>query len=142
MVKAALRGTTIRYNKLTECGSFLDMGYDHVYDIVLERHDGYISIIGVEIFVNLYYELTDNMAALKTDCIDYTVYEKNKPLWIYPEWYVHAVEQNYIYEIGGVGILETPNGEVELEDGDIIMRNTMGMLRHATQHHFYQMFET
>lgn len=128
---ASLVGTRVRYF------------YVPLNDVMLERHDGECIIISRETFDHLYVKLNDDTAALKEDCIEYTVYNLYRPLDNYPDWYTEAVYDGMIFRSDGgpTHFFVDESGELAMSPEAIILRNSRGLLRYMERDTFNSMYE-
>lgn len=132
MAIAALWGTTIEYSY-----------YGQGNSVVIETSDGRVAVIKQETFDALYVRLNDFLAALKEDCIEYVVYEYNKCMFAYPEWYADAVYDGLLFEDECTPlILYSESGDIAIAPGSMILRNFKGDLQHLEAYQFYKYYDT
>ena len=110
-------------------------------DILLIKDNYNMRITSLKTFKYLFVEVDERRAALKEDCINYTVFDPLKPLCEYPDWYIQAYDDGFIFEDVAEYYI-TENAEVVEEDisfiiysekadkvllhGDIVMCNFKG----------------
>lgn len=138
MAIAAIWGTSVGY---VESG----------YSVEIETVDGRFAVLKKHVFEYLYCKLDNFTAALKEDCIEYAVYDVNKPVLNYPEWYIEAVRDGQIQN-DGYSTPRSPNGnyvfydyksgEIPMSPTSIILRNHMGDLMYMEQNEFGKYYDT
>lgn len=122
-------------------GSALVWDYSGEEDILLIKDNYNMRITSLETFKYLFVEVDERRAALKEDCINYTVFDPLKPLCEYPDWYIQAYDDGFIFE-DVAEYYVTENAEIVEEDisfiiysekadrmlqpGDIVMCNFKG----------------
>lgn len=131
---APLNGTSVLYNRL-------DFG---LVCIMKENYEVFIPTS--DTFNKLYHVLSESKAALKSDCIEYAVFSRNKELYQYPNWYVRAVVNGYIYEDGngngyGFWMFHEDSGEIAMSEGSYILRNFQGDLMYMEPYEFKRHYE-
>lgn len=134
MAIAALWGTTIEYSY-----------YGQGNSVVIETSDGRVAVIKQETFDALYVRLNDFLAALKQDCIEYTIVEPDneKCLMDYPIWFIEACEDGFIFEDEyNPLILYSESGDIAVAPGSIILKNFKGDLHHLEAYQFYKYYDT
>jgi hypothetical protein len=130
---APLRGTTSLYCYLPASN-------------VLLIKDGYQHIVTtVKNFKDLYYEVDAERAALKEDCIKYVIYDPDKELDDYPEWFLDAIREGWIsldsYNDQTIYLFLEQYGDIAMSPGSVILRNFMGDLRHMERMEFERYYE-
>jgi hypothetical protein len=106
--------------------------------------DGYKHIvIPQEIFSNLYYELSNNRAALKDDCIEYAIYSPGKSVRDYPEWFYEAYKDGYIYNEDGYDhlIFYSETGNTPMTPGAVVLKNFMGQVNYMERNEFEKYYD-
>lgn len=127
---AVLKGKTTLY-------SYLDGG-----KVLLMKENYKHMTVTHDTFVRLFYRLTENLAALKEDCIDYVVYYPYQPLLAYPKWYIDAHESGEIFEQEfGHSIFYDTTGELLMSPGGIVLKNIQNRLRYMEREEFDKYYE-
>lgn len=101
-------------------------------------------VTSTETFEYMYHELNEHIAALKEDCIQYVVHRRYQPLHDYPQWYVRAVVDSYIFEDGlgyGGWMFYDEAGELAISEGSYILRNYKGDLKLMERSEFVKYYE-
>src|SRR5690606_31607096 len=119
--------------------------YCHIHNskVLLIKENYKHIVIDRETFYYLYYEVDAERAALKEDCVHYTVYQRGIPLSSYPEWFIEAYDNGYIYEEEGYEDLIIYNiyGDVVLDPGFIVLRNFKGELYLMVEYTFTKYYD-
>ena len=127
---AAIWGTSVH------CEDFGD-------SFLVENHRGGIARINNEVFNKIFVRLDEFTAALKEDCIEYTVYQPNKPLSEYPDWFINAYYNGDIFEVDyGTFIFYEENGDLAMSPGSIVLRNFRGELKYMESNIFEKYYDT
>jgi hypothetical protein len=136
MSTAAMWGTSVGY---TDFGD----------TIMIETVDSRVAHVRQETFDYLYTRLSEHVAALKENCIEYTIFDPNRPLYQYPNWFVEAKVDGVITDdlwiVDGKGlyvIFQDDGGEIVMAPGAVILRNFMGELRYMERDDFERYYET
>jgi hypothetical protein len=99
-------------------------------NILIQKSDGETTLITGESFDHLYFRLDDEIAALKENCIEYTIVSYDLPVDRYPDWFVEAVQNNLIFIDEEAWFFDDPHkGETLMYDGGVMLRNFLGELR-------------
>lgn len=110
--------------------------------LMKERYNYFVTRL--EVFENLYIELDESRAALKEDCIEYVIYSRHKPLYMYPNWYVEACVDGFIFDDGhgyGGHMFYEESGEIAMSEGCYILRNFKGELKYMEYEDFIKYYE-
>ena len=119
--------------------------YSYLYGgKVLIMKDNYKHMtISRENFELMFVRLTESIAALKEDCIQYVVYHPYSPLLAYPKWYIQAHHDGSMYEeYFGTSMFIDDTGEVLMSPGSVVLMNTYGHLRYMERSDFDKYYET
>lgn len=120
--------------------------YSHMAnDLVLLMKDGYkYFTTRLRTFNELYYELSGNVAALKEDCIEYTVYERERDFLDYPDWFITAYDNGYIYTHDDHSdyCMYNETGDIGFDPGGIVLCNFLGQVTYMQPWHFERHYET
>lgn len=129
---ASLRGRTFRYRYSTESKVLISKSYDKHF------------IANRNAFNYLYLELDDSRAALKEDCVEYVIYNPDEPLSSYPEWFIAAYDNGFIYEEEDYDefIFYHHNGDVVMSAGSLVLRNYKGEITYMEMCEFNEHYET
>ena len=115
--------------------TYADLPFDNV---LVQKSDGETTLITEETFVQLYFRIDDEIAALKEDCIEYTIVSYDLPVDRYPDWFVEAVQNGTIFADDEAWYFYDYNdGDLLMADGGVILRNFLGDLRYME----YEQFE-
>lgn len=140
---AVLKGRTVMYSYLEDARVLLmKSNYQH-------------HVASLDTFNHLYARLSNSVAALRTDCIQYAVYYPYKPLYAYPQWYIQAHHDGDIYgedfDSGTTFLMDLnsfsydrfyePSGELLMTPGDVIVRNGNHELRYMYRDDFLTYYE-
>lgn len=127
---APLRGSTILYMYLLD-------------DMVLLMKDNYnYFVTRVKAFEDLYEQLDDRTAALREDCIEYTIYHPDRPLCEYPEWYINAYDNGMIFQDDkGDFLFYELDGDMIMTPGAIMLVNFLGQLKYMEADEFERYYE-
>jgi len=121
------------------------VGYEEShYTVVITTTDGRVAVISKETFNYLYLRLDDYTAALKEDCISYTVYRTGRPLSHYPEWFIRAYDNGDIYEEEDYEdfIFYCEFGDIVMSSGSVVLRNFKGDLTYMERYQFDKYYDT
>ncbi len=126
------------------------VGYTDFGDtIMIETIDSRIAHVRKETFDHLYTRLSEYVAALHENCIEYVVFNPDKPLYEYPNWYTEAIVDGWInnelWFYNGKGLyclIQEDGGEVAMAPGGVILRNFMGELRYMEREDFERYYDT
>lgn len=100
-------------------------------NILIQKSDGETTLITGESFDHLYFRLDDEIAALKEDCIEYTIVSYDLPVDRYPDWFVEAVRDGWILIDDEAWFFTDYSGDTQMTDGSVILRNFLGELRYV-----------
>lgn len=111
--------------------------------VLLMKEDYKYFATKLRTFYELYYELSDTVAALKEDCIDYTVYKPGQDFLDYPDWFITAYDNGYIYTEDGYDdyIMYGEHGDIVFSPGGIILCNFLGQVTYMERFHFLKHYE-
>jgi hypothetical protein len=110
--------------------------------VLIQKDDYKYRTIPLDLFNRLYIELDGSRAALKEDCIEYTIHRTYKPLDHYPDWYVDAVYSEAIYStVDGQWLFYEDDGEKLMSPGSVVLRNFMEDLRYMEREDFDKYYE-
>ena len=112
---------------------YAELPYDN---ILIQRSDGETTLITEESFNHLYFRLDDEIAALKEDCIEYTIVSYDLPVDRYPDWFVEAVHDGIIFVNDEVWLFDKDSGWIPMADGSVVLRNFLGELRYMEYEQF------
>jgi hypothetical protein len=117
--------------------------YCHLQDskIMVQKKDYKYIVIDQDTFYDLYFELDDVKTALKEDCIEYILYDPDKRIEDYPEWFEEAIEEGWITNEYGTFIFLDINGELAMSPGSVVLRNFMGDLKYMEREDFEKYYE-
>lgn len=118
--------------------------YSHMNNslVLLMKEDYKYFVTKLEVFKDIYHELDDARAALKEDCIEYVIYSRHRPLYTYPNWYVQAMVDCFIFEDGSGGhMFYEETGELAMAEGAFILRNSRGELKYMEANEFERYYE-
>jgi hypothetical protein len=130
MSKAALWGKSVGYSEYD--------GY-----VTVETNDGRVAAINMDTFNHLYFRLDRFTAALKEDCIEYVIYETNLPLACYPDWFIEAYDNGYIYEEEDYSdfIFYCKHGDIVMGNGSVVLMNFKGELNYMERYQFDKYYD-
>ncbi len=105
--------------------------------------DGYqYRTIKDDTFHDLFILLDDEWAALREDCIEYTVFYPDKPLVCYPDWYINAFDNGMIFEDEDGNFLFCDNpGDMKMRPGSVMMINFLGQLKNMDRTDFEKYYD-
>jgi len=131
--------------------------WDYEGDDVLLIKDNYnMRVTSMDTFKHLFIVVGDRRAALKEDCIYYTIFDPLKPLCEYPYWYIQAYNNGFIFEDvaeykisdsieiteGDLSfIIYSDKADLILRPGDIVMRNYKDEVMGIDSQSFFNMYE-
>lgn len=128
---APLRGTTFLYCHLPAS------------QVMIQKDNYRYTIANYESFNYLYFELDATRAALKMDCVEYAIYQPDEPLCCYPDWFIEAYDNGYIYDEEEYEdlIFYCEYGDIVMTPGSVVIRNFKGELNYMERHEFDKHFE-
>jgi hypothetical protein len=119
------------------------VGYtDYGETVGIETNDGRIAIIRKDTFDHLYYRLSEFVAALKEDCIQYAIVSYDKPVCDYPDWFVDACQKMQITQDFGCYIFVDDYGDIAISPDSVVLRNFKGELMHMEYDKFTKYYDT
>lgn len=128
MKVAAMKGSSVYYME-NESHVMVDKGND-------------FTNMTPETFEYLYYRLDDEFCALKEDCIEYAIYDKDKDLFSYPYWYIEATYRGDIYHNTSGSYIYDYTGELAMSHKSVILRNFLCELMYMELETFRFYYET
>lgn len=129
MSLAAWIGTTVRFT-------------DYYNSVFLEKEDGSANVLKRHVFENLYYRLDKFTAALKSDCIDYVMYDPISELYDQPGWYIELVEDGIIKDYCGFDLFYPESGEeIYMNPRSVILRNFEGDFKYMEYDEFIKYYD-
>ena len=127
---AALWGTTFGYSDFGDT-------------LMIETTNGRVCVTGKDTFDYLYFRLSDYVAALKGDCIEYVRYHPDKELEDYPEWFIDVMEEGWLTNDYGTFIfLDGDYGNLAMSPNDVVLRNFRGDIRYMSAEEFGKHYDT
>lgn len=110
--------------------------------ISLKNSRGEFHTTSEETFLRLYWMLSDNRAAFKSDCIEFVLYDKYKPIEFYPEWFNDAYLDGIIFEEHGDYFFYNDKGYTHMNDRAVILRNYNGEIKYLELDTFNSIYTT
>lgn len=111
-------------------------------EVMIMKKDYAFIVTSKKTFKELYHELDDRRAALKSDCIEYAVCQKDKPIECYPKWFLDAMEDGWIVNEYGTFTFLDHTGEFSMSPTSVILRNFMGDLKYMEPEDFIKYYDT
>ena len=106
-------------------------------NVLIQKSDCETTLITGETFDQLYFRIDDEIAALKENCIEYTIVSYDLPVDRYPDWFVEAVQNKLIFVDEEVWFIDyLHESDVLMYDGGVILRNFLGELRYMEYEQF------
>lgn len=130
---AVVKGKTVIYSELSD-------GWEY---LLLKDNYRYMTV-SAETFNSLFERLTDTLAALREDCIEYVIYSPYTPLLAYPKWYIdeHHDFGGSLYEHSfGTTYFYEESGELLMSPGSVVLRNKLGDVRYMERETFFKYYE-
>jgi len=127
--------------------------------VEIEKNDGNVAVVHIDIFNCLYRKLDGHTAALKDDCIEYVEFmpgtEIDKPIWFY-EYFTDVTiipedaKTVLYYDDGTLPITVSRKSLMEFGMDDsihitshcVILRNKYGELRGLEYDEFFKFYDT
>ena len=120
------------------------VGYTDYYNgtVSIETVDGRVAVVNNDTFNYLYFRLSDFVAALKEDCIQYVVNTPDKSIFEYPGWFRDAIANGEIFEDEpGVYVMYGSDGDTEMYPNSMVLRNYKGELMYMDSYKFHQYYD-
>jgi len=129
---ASLRGKPHLYRYSIDSKVMVGTGYDNY------------RTVNQDTFNCLFHELDDYRAALKEYCVEYVVYDPDEPLSSYPEWFIEAYDNGFIYEEEDYSefIFYCAFGDIVMSDGSVVLRNYKGDMTYMEWYQFDEHYES
>lgn len=122
-------------------GSSSIYGYLQDGTVLLMKNNYKYFVTSRQAFHDLYYRLDDSKAALKEDCIEYTVYHPETPLSWYPDWYIEAYDNGMIFEDSGNFLCCYNKDDMVMTPGSVVLYNHLGQIKNMERYQFEHYYE-
>lgn len=111
--------------------------------VMIQKSDYRFIVINENTFDELFFELDGVKTALKSDCIQYVIYDYDIDFETCPQWFIQAIEDGRIYGENNYNeyIKNDRRGCIILTPGCIILKNFSGQLMYMDRYEFEKYYE-